>query len=258
MPAADLDLLVAAARAAGNIALSYTGPSAQVWHKPDGAGPVTEADLAVNDMLDDMLRSARPDYGWLSEETLDTPERLKSEYVFIVDPIDGTRSFIEGSNTWAHSLAIARNGKIIAAVVFLPMQEKLYTASLGAGAYLDGTRISPTKRTDLRGAQVLAAKPIMHPDNWRDMVPDFIRSHRPSLAYRLSLIAEGQYDAMLTLRPTWEWDIAAGALILEEAGAVASDRTGGPLRFNNPDPRLNGVVAGGPDIHKLLTKALAP
>ncbi|KRS10404.1 inositol monophosphatase, partial [Roseovarius atlanticus] len=110
MPATELDLLIAAARAAGEVACRYTGPEARVWDKPGGAGPVTEADLAVNEVLFEQLRGARPDYGWLSEESADTPERLSRDRVFIVDPIDGTRSFIEGTRTWAHALAVVERG----------------------------------------------------------------------------------------------------------------------------------------------------
>lgn len=256
MPGTDLDLLIDAAREAGRIASHFAG-TAQVWDKPGGAGPVTEADLAVNDMLERELRAARPDYGWLSEESDDNAERQSTERVFIIDPIDGTRSFIEGSNTWAHSLAIAEQGRIVAAVVFLPMRDKLYHAYEGGGAYLNNSVISPSVRQDLTGAHVLAARPALDAHHWQGDVPDMKRSHRPSLAYRTALVAEGRYDAMLTLRPTWEWDIAAGDLILREAGAATSDRYGAHLQFNNPDPRVKGIVAGTRDVHKELTSALA-
>ncbi|CUJ81740.1 Inositol-1-monophosphatase [Shimia thalassica] len=253
----DLSLLIDAAHEAGRIARGFTGPQARVWDKPDGAGPVTEADLAVNEMLEDKLRNARPDYGWLSEESLDNTDRQAAKRVFIIDPIDGTRSFIEGSNTWAHSLAIAEQGVVTAAVVFLPMRDKLYHAETGKGAFMNNAPISPSMRSALTGASLLAARPVMQPQHWHGPVPDVSRSHRPSLAYRLALVAEGRYDAMLTLRPTWEWDVAAGDLLLREAGAITSDRFGKALLFNNPDPRLSGMVAGGQDVHAQLTQALS-
>lgn len=256
MPETDLELLIDAAREAGRIARRYTGASAQSWDKPGGAGPVTEADIAVNDMLEAELRKARPDYGWLSEESADNAERQEAESVFIIDPIDGTRSFIEGSNTWAHSLAIARDGVVTAAVVYLPMRDKLYHAHRGKGAFLNDVAITPTSRDELTGAHVLAARPALERHHWQGSVPDVKRSHRPSLAYRTALVAEGRYDAMLTLRPTWEWDIAAGDLILREAGAATSDRYGHDLRFNNPDPRLQGMVAGARGVHQKLTREL--
>lgn len=256
MPGTDLDLLVDAALEAGRIATGFTGTTAQRWDKPDGAGPVTEADLAVNTMLETRLGDARPDYGWLSEETEDDPRRLSCERVFIVDPIDGTRSFADGSRTWAHALAVAVDGVVVAGVVYLPMRDLMYTAALGQGAFLNGAPLVPSTRTGLAGAQVLATRPNMEARHWPGGVPAIKRAHRPSLAYRMALVAQGRYDAMLTLRNAWEWDIAAGDIILREAGVVSSDKTGQALRFNNPDPHLNGVVAGNPGLHHRVLQAL--
>ncbi|GAA6161737.1 3'(2'),5'-bisphosphate nucleotidase CysQ [Ruegeria sp. HU-ET01832] len=259
MPATDLQLLIDAALEAGRIATRYSGTTAQRWDKPDGAGPVTEADLAVNAMLEQRLPFARPDYGWLSEETEDSQARLSKDRVFIIDPIDGTRSFAEGSKTWAHSLAVAQQGEVTAAVIYLPLRDMLYAAAKGQGATLNGAPIRVSGAMDLETSQVLAAKPNLDARHWRNQdVPDFIRTYRPSLAYRLALVAQGRFDGMLTLRPSWEWDIAAGDLIIREAGGACTDRTGGLLRFNNPNPRLNGVIAAGQRIHTRLSERLAP
>ena len=257
MPESDLDLLIDAARAAGAEALRHSGPVARRWDKPGGLGPVTEADLAVDALLSERLRAARPGYGWLSEETEDTAARQSRDRVFIVDPIDGTRSFIEGSGTWAHSLAVADRGVVTAAVVYLPVRDKMYVAAQGRGAFLNDAPIRVSARNDLTGASLLAARPNLAPEHWIGGTPDIKRAHRPSLAYRLSLVAEGRFDAMLTLRPSWEWDIAAGELILREAGAATSDRAGRPLRFNNPQPQVNGVVAANPTLHDAITRSLA-
>jgi myo-inositol-1(or 4)-monophosphatase len=143
LPAHDLPLLIDAARMAGRVATSYVGTTAARWDKPGGAGPVTEADLAVNTLLEATLRQARPDYGWLSEESDDNALRLSQDRVFIIDPIDGTRSFVEGSDTWAHSIAVAEHGQITAAVVYLPLLDRLYAASLGGGARLNNAPIPP-------------------------------------------------------------------------------------------------------------------
>jgi|TARA_R110002072_G_scaffold104044_1_gene228225 myo-inositol-1(or 4)-monophosphatase len=253
----DLSLLIEAAHRSGEIATSFSGKTAQRWDKPDEAGPVTEADLAVNAMLHQTLTKARPDYGWLSEESDDGPQRLGQRDLFIIDPIDGTRSFIEGSDTWSHSLAISRNGKITAAVVFLPMLDRLYAAATGRGATLNGQPIAVSDIATLSEATVLATKPVMEMQHWAKGDPGFKRAHRPSLAYRLGLVGQGRFDGMVTLRKSWEWDIAAGALIVTEAGGQCTDRTGQPLRFNNPDPRLNGVVAGGGAVHAALLSGLA-
>jgi myo-inositol-1(or 4)-monophosphatase len=257
LPEHDLSLLMDCARQAGRVALSFTGATAVRWDKPKGAGPVTEADLAVNAMLQERLLQARPDYGWLSEESEDNTARLGQSHVFIVDPIDGTRSFIEGADTWSHSLAVARDGEIVAAVVYLPMLDRLYAASLGGGAKLNDVPIKASVTTDLVHATVLATKPVMAGVHWAGGEPGFKSAHRPSLAYRLGLVGQGRYDGMVTLRKSWEWDIAAGALIVTEAGGICTDKTGAALRFNNSDPRLNGVLAGGPSVHAALLGSLA-
>lgn len=258
MPASDLPLLIDAVRIAGRVATSYTGPAAQCWDKPDGAGPVTEADLAVNDVLLSTLRTARPGYGWLSEETDDDDTRLSHDTVFIIDPIDGTRSFVEGGKTWAISIAVAHQGQVTAAAVLLPMRNMLYAASLGGGATLNGTSLRARNSALSPATTVLAARPNLDAAHWKGKPPEIDLHYRPSLAYRLSLVGAGQFDAMLTLRPSWEWDIAAGALIITEADGTITDRTGAPLRFNNAHPTLNGVVAGGHVLHGALVSRLGP
>ncbi|MCC1492213.1 3'(2'),5'-bisphosphate nucleotidase CysQ [Cognatishimia sp. F0-27] len=252
----DLSLLIRAADSAGAVALSHHKGALDIRYKSHDQSPVTDADHAVNARLEEILRDARPGYGWLSEESPDSAERLDTEHVFIVDPIDGTRSFIDGSRSWAHSIAVARNGAVTAAVVYMPARGFLYAAARGRGATLNGAAIRPSAQRDLEAATVLATKPTMRPEHWRDGIPSFQRNHRPSLAYRLSLVAEGRFDAMLTLRPAWEWDIAAGSLILSEAGAAVGDRRGAPLRFNNPHPQTDGVVTANPVLHDALLARL--
>ncbi|GAB5436061.1 inositol monophosphatase family protein [Falsiruegeria mediterranea] len=259
MPGTDLSLLIDAALKAGDIATRYSGKEAKRWEKPDGAGPVTEADLAVNEMLEATLPAARPGYGWLSEETEDTTDRLTRSHVFVIDPIDGTRSFAQGSRTWAHSLAVCEDGIATAAVVYLPQRDMLFAAASGEGATLNGDPISVADIGTLADAEVLAAEPNLNSTHWRDgNVPDFGRAYRPSLAYRMALVAQGRFNGMLTLRPSWEWDIAAGDLIIREAGGLCTDRFGAPLRFNNPQPKLSGVVAGGKQFHTQISSALDP
>ncbi|NVO57646.1 3'(2'),5'-bisphosphate nucleotidase CysQ [Rhodobacteraceae bacterium B1Z28] len=259
MLATDLPLLIDAALEAGKIATRYSGTEAQRWDKPDGAGPVTEADLAVNAMLEQRLPSARPGYGWLSEETEDSSDRLSRDSTFIIDPIDGTRSFAEGARTWAHSLAVADHGEVTAAVIYLPMRDLLYVAAKGQGAMLNGQPIKASRLSGLSEAEILAARPNLEAHHWRQgQAPAFGRAYRPSLAYRMALVAQGRFDGMLTLRSSWEWDIAAGDLIIREAGGVCSDRTGQPLKFNNAHPQLNGVIAAGAEIHSQLSEQLDP
>ncbi|MCQ0091760.1 3'(2'),5'-bisphosphate nucleotidase CysQ [Roseovarius sp. M141] len=256
MPARDLPLLIDAARAAGEVATRFSGATVKRWDKPEDAGPVTEADLAVNDVLEARLRSARPAYGWLSEESAHDPLRAAAPRTFIIDPIDGTRSFIDGSRAWAHALAVVDEGVVTAAVVYLPMLDLMYAAAAGKGATLNGLPIHASGADRAEGASLLAARPMLEAHHWRGPVPAFKREHRPSLAYRLSLVAEGRFDAMLTLRKTWEWDVAAGDLILREAGALSTDRRGQVLRFNNAVPQVDGMVAAGPLLHRVMIDGL--
>ncbi len=220
--------------------------------KPDGAGPVTEADLAVDAMLRAELMAARPDYGWLSEESEDGPARLTARRVFIIDPIDGTRAFVAGQKAWSHALAIAEEGRLVAGVVHLPMLGKTYAAARGHGARRNGAVISASTRPAVEGARVLANAGQMDPGFWPGGVPAVERMFRPSIAYRLCLVADGTADAMVTFRETWEWDLAAGALIAAEAGAVISDARGGPVTYNRPHPGVGGVLAAGPAVHRAL------
>ena len=257
MPESDAALLEAAAREAGHIAMSYFRRDPRVWEKADAAGPVTEADLAVNEMLSSKLRAARTTYGWLSEESVDGEGRLATERQFIVDPIDGTRAFIAGSADWAHALAVVDRERPVAAAVYLPASDMMFTAEVGQGAFLNGEPIRATDVADPLEARILASKFNFAPNLWREGAAPIHRHFRSSLALRMCLVAQGAFDAMLTLRPAWEWDIAAGALIVAEAGGKVTGAQGSPLRFNNPHPQVASVVAGGA-VHPALISALAP
>ncbi|ROU02974.1 3'(2'),5'-bisphosphate nucleotidase CysQ [Histidinibacterium lentulum] len=255
--AEDLSLIIAAAEAAGEIACRHHGAAPKTWDKGDGQGPVTEADLEVDALLKERLTAARPGYGWLSEESAGGPDRLTSPRQFIVDPIDGTRAFIEGGRDWSHSIAVAEGGRIVAAAVFVPMRDALYSAGLNGGAAVGGTPLQVSDESRLGRANVLANRPSMAAEHWAGgEVPPVKRHFRSSLAYRLCLVAQGRFDAMLTLRPTWEWDVAAGSLIVEEAGGTVSDRTGGRPEFNRAVPQIDGIVAAGA-VHGGLMAALA-
>ena len=258
MPAADdLALLHEAALEAGRIAMRHWRRDPRVWDKDGGAGPVTEADLAVNTCLEAMLRGARPGYGWLSEESPDDPARLDAQYCFIIDPIDGTRAFIDGLSGFSHSLAIARGRDIIAAVVHLPAQDLTYAAHENGPALLNGAPIAASHHA-FQGADVLTSKPALDPVHWRGVVPPLKRSFRPSLAWRLCLVAEGRFDAAFSVRPAWEWDIAAGSLIARRAGCTGSDLSGQPLRFNTPTALNDGLIVARQGLHDAMLAAMTP
>lgn len=256
MPETDLALLEAAAREAGEIARGFWRDDPQVWDK-GGDDPVSEADFAVDAHLNQRLLSARPDHGWVSEEAEDNTERLSAKRVFIIDPIDGTRSFVAGEKTWAHSLAIVEDGAPVAAAVYLPVPDKMYLAAAGQGATLNGKALQASGTSGLDGATVLSPKVSFQPEFWTNGPPVIDRHFRPSLAYRMALVGEGRFDAMITLRLAWEWDIAAGALIAAEAGARVTDRLGQELRFNSPTRQTQGVLAANAGLHQALFDALA-
>lgn len=257
MPETDLNLLIDAARASGEIARRFWKKNPDAWEKNAGAGPVTEADLAIDRMLRSDLLAARPDHGWLSEETEDNTARLDHDAVFIVDPIDGTRAFIEGAETFSHSLAIARAGQVTAAVVYLPILDLMFTASTEDDARLNGAAIRSADCETATGATLLAHQRNYDAANWIDGVPEFDRQFRSSLAYRLCLVAAGDFDAMLALRGTWEWDVAAGDLIATRAGATVTDKFQNRPVYNRPHPRLRGIVAAGPCLHSDITRQLS-
>ena len=247
----DLALLIDAAHAAGDIAKRHFRKDPEIWTKDDNS-PVTEADIAVDRVLRTDLLAARPSYGWLSEETEDDGARLQSDRGFIVDPIDGTRAFIDGQDSFAHSIAIAEAGEVIAGVVFLPVKDRLYAAARGGGTTLNGAPVRVSPAAEPLGASVLATRPNVDPKHWPGGVPAFPRVYRPSLAYRMALVAQGRFDGMVTFRRSWEWDIAAGDILIREAGGASTDGTGAALRCNRPDPRANGVMAAGSQLHRAM------
>ena len=248
----DLALLTDAARAAGEIALRFWQNTPQVWDKSD-ASPVTEADIAVNDMLHSRLRAARPSYGWLSEETPDDTNRLECEHIFIIDPIDGTRAFIAGEKHFSHSLAVAKNGVITAAVVYVPALDRLYAATVDGPAIVNNVPIQASTKTLQGHPNMLISKATLATDHWQGPPPDMQRSFRASVAYRLALVGDGSFDGMLSFRQSWEWDIAAGSLIAARAGAKVCDIDGNQVRFNSPSAQSNGVFAGSSALFKDLS-----
>ncbi len=242
----DRKLLVSAARQAGKIALEYFTGQNRVWYK-SGDSPVSEADKRVDQYLHEHLTASRPEYGWLSEETEDDEARLEKQRVIIVDPIDGTRGFIEGRKEWCISIAVVENGKPVEAVLHCPALERTFTASIGKG--LDTQGELPTYRTGTPGIVVTGSKRInkILNDRARDQlkVLDFI----PSLAYRLALVASGEIDGAFARGGACEWDLAAADLILMEAGCRITDCKGEPLTYNKEKVRMPALVAARKDSH---------
>ncbi|OGN43268.1 MAG: 3'(2'),5'-bisphosphate nucleotidase CysQ [Caulobacterales bacterium RIFCSPHIGHO2_01_FULL_70_19] len=255
--AAELDLIRAAAVEAGRLALAERQKGLKVWSKPGGS-PVTSADMAVDRLLRDALLAARPDYGWLSEETADGAERLARRRIFVVDPIDGTVAYMKNKPWWCIPVAVVEDGRPVAAVIHAPALGETFAATLGGGAALNDAPISASDTTDLDDASVLADARLLEGPHWPEPWPAMRFEKRNAIAYRMALVAAGAFDAAIALTPKWDWDVCAGALIVEEAGGRVSDHHGGAWRFNRPDPRQNSLVCAAPALHPLILRRTAP
>ena len=244
----DRDLAVAAATAAGEAALGYFGGAIDTWEKSPN-NPVCEADLALDRMLHERLLGSRPSYGWLSEETADAPERLGRRRVWVVDPIDGTRDFLRGRTGWAVSVALIEDGVPIVAALCAPARKQLFVAEAGKGATLNGEAIGIGSCDAVTGCRIPADISTINATYWPEKWEAEAVEKPNGLALRIAKLAIDEADAFFEGRPMGEWDIAAAALILSEAGGTITDREGAPLRFNKPEPKLRGVIAATPAIH---------
>jgi myo-inositol-1(or 4)-monophosphatase len=246
-PVEALSLLEAAARAAGDAALSYFRPglptTARVTYK-DGESPVSEADLAANATLERHLGAAIPGAGWISEET-EASDAAAGPRLVIVDPIDGTRAFIAGDPQWSVSVAFVENGRPIASVVHSPALGVTFSAARGGGAHRNGERLTCSQRRSLSGAIVAGPRPLL--DRLAHAGQEnFERAPRtPSLALRLARAADASFDLAVASDGAHDWDIAAADLILAEAGGALVDAAGAPIVYRNR-PVRRGLLAAGP------------
>ena len=252
MPEADLALLEEAVRAAGVIARGYFGGTFRRWSK-EGGSPVTEADLEIDAFLKARLTAARPGYAWLSEESADDPARLKAARLFIVDPIDGTVAFLKQRPHFTICAAIVQDGAPRTGVVYNPITEEMFRAAGGAGADLNGAPIHVGARAALEGARLLGEQAKLVPPAWPVMTVE----SRNSAAYRLALVAAGQFDAVISLTPKRDWDLAAAELICREAGGIVTDRLGAPLRYNRASAAHSSVIAANPALHAAILPLVA-
>lgn len=254
-PEADLALIEEAVRDAGAIARKFYRGSYRKWSKDKGQ-PVTECDLAVDAFLSERLRGARPDYGWLSEETEDDPERRTAKDVFVVDPIDGTVAFLKGRPHFTISVAIVADQRPTAGTVYNPITGECFTATAHGGAHLNGQPIHVSARDTIEGCRMLGPKATFEHPGWaiapRTPWPPMEIETRNSIAYRLALVACGAFDAAVALSAKHDWDLAAAEIIVSEAGGVVSTHTGAKLRYNRRVTLQPSVVASGPLLHAHL------
>jgi myo-inositol-1(or 4)-monophosphatase len=253
-PADDLALIRGAARQAGAIALSFFNQKPEVWMK-GGTSPVSEADYAVDRFLRETLVAARPDYGWLSEETADSPERLAARRTFVVDPIDGTRAFLDGRPTWCVSIAIVEAGRPLAGVLDCPATNEVFAATLGMGASMNDRPIRVAAGRE--PARIAGPKPMID-----GALPQLGRqvervSYIPSLAYRIAMVADGRLDATFIKHNSRDWDLAAAELVLTEAGGRLSRPDGLAPVYATAETRHGPLAAGSGPMFQAMVRALA-
>jgi myo-inositol-1(or 4)-monophosphatase len=253
-PAAAVLDLAACVRDAGRLALSMFRTTVKQWEK-DGASPVCEADIAVDRLLHGRLTAAYPGVGWLSEESPDDGSRLVSRYVWIIDPIDGTRAFLAGLPDWTVSAALVDDGRPLAACLFAPATDEFFMASANHGATCNGATITVTRGASLAQARVAGPKSFIH--RLSSAALDVIvvpRVH--SLALRLARVAQGTVDIAIAGADSHDWDLAAADLLVHEAGGALTHVGGGTVLYNRPELRHGILLAANRDRLALLSEHL--
>lgn len=251
----DLLTLRAVAREAGQLALDYlkTG-DVKTWDKTKGH-PVTEADIAVNNLIQRRLMQARPDYGWLSEETTLDNETRHGSRVWVVDPIDGTRAFIGGRPYWCIGIAVLEAGRSRVGVVYAPALDEMYEARIDGGAFLNGRPIRVSDRTTEADARIITNESILSHPGWPTPWPtvELVKPKPNATLLRMCWVAAGKCDAVLALLRKSDWDLAPGTIIVAEAGGLAQTHKGEPYVFNRSEPAQRSLLAAGKALHSLLT-----
>ena len=243
--------LDAAVRDAGSLALSMFGKPIKQWTKGPSSSPVCEADVAVDALLRERLTGGDDVFAWLSEESADDAARLTSRYVWVVDPIDGTRAYIAGHPDWAISAALIENNRPIAACLYAPALDEFFAARAGAGSTLNGGAIAATSGADLRGIRVAGPQKFL--ERLSSVMPRFTKLPRGhSLALRLVRVAQGACDVAFAGGNSHDWDLAAADLLVHEAGGALTALAGGLIAYNRPVPRHGMLIAAGRDRHAAL------
>ncbi|HLH96921.1 MAG TPA: 3'(2'),5'-bisphosphate nucleotidase CysQ [Xanthobacteraceae bacterium] len=242
------DTLATALREAGAIALRTFRTPIKSWLK-DQSSPVTEADMAIDGFL--RQRLAGPGRGWLSEETAEDRSSLGARRLWIVDPIDGTRSYLAGRDDWVISAALVENGRPILAGVFAPTTDELFLGAAGKGATRNGVPIRASAGNALSNIRVAGPKRLVQALASRQ--PQIIVAPRiGSLALRLIRVAQGELDVAFASASSHDWDLAGADLLVHEAGGVLTNLVGRGLTYNQPDLVHGALVSAGAERHAAL------
>jgi myo-inositol-1(or 4)-monophosphatase len=252
MLARDAGLLTDAVREAGALALSLFRTELKNWTK-GASSPVSEADIRTNDLLESRLRSATPDYGWLSEESVDDDKRLGKRLTWIVDPIDGTRGYLAGREDWCVSVALVEDATPVLAAVFVPVSDEFFFAVRGQGATLNGVSVAAATGAELDFPRVAGPKPLV--ERLNASTGDTVLHPRiGSLALRLCRVAHGSLDAAFAGGQSRDWDLAAANLIVQEANGNMTALSGNPILYNRREVTHGVLVAAGRDRHARIVE----
>ncbi len=252
---ADILQRIQAALDAAREVFSRFTPGAVATEYKAGHDPVTEADHAVDAVLrQNLLRDGE---GWLSEETVDSPSRLDKQRVWIVDPLDGTREFVQGLPEFCVSIGFIENGKPVAGGIYNPATQETFLGSVDSGVLYNGKPAVASQRASLAGALVLASRSEVKRGEWKQFENgSFKVQAMGSVAYKLALVAAGLADVTFTLTPKNEWDVAAGAALVLSAGGYVATLDHASLTCNNRDPLISGLLACGPHLRDDLLAAV--
>src|SRR6266853_290786 len=250
----ELTLAKKAARVAGEILRGHWRRGGYHIGSKGVDNPVTAADLEADRAIKKLLHEPFPEYGWLSEETVDNDARLKCRRVWIVDPLDGTKEFINGIPEFSVAIALVEDGVPILGVTYNPIKREMYWAARGTGCHLNTRRVRVTRTRNLKGATVLASRSETARGEWQVFHGMLKVSPTGSVAYKLAMVAAGKGDATFTRSPKSEWDIASGAALIMEAGGVITDIKGREIRFNQSSVKLEGLIADNRILHRALLK----
>ena len=250
--ARDVALLTDTVREAGALALSLFRTELKNWTKA-ASSPVSEADIAVNDLLENRLRSATPDYGWLSEESVDDEARLGKRLTWIVDPIDGTRGYLAGREDWCVSVALVEDATPLLAAVFVPASDEFFFATRGRGARRNDVALSASPGAELDFSRVAGPKPLVERLS-RSSGEIVLHPRIGSLALRLCRVAQGSLDAAFAGGQSRDWDLAAANLIVQEANGNMTALSGDPILYNRREVTHGVLVAAGRDRHARIVE----
>ncbi len=253
----DLAVALDAARAGGIVAKSFFRGDFEVREKKPG-DPVSDADIAVNQEIISVIRTSRPQDIIISEELPLPPQRINARRAWIIDPIDGTKSFIDGIAEFAISIALVCDQEPIAAAVYNPITDELFDAVKGGGTRLNGENATTSETAALPAVVLGTSKTELRQQLWSHLFPEVTLKQVDAIAYKLALVATGELDAVIALRPKSDWDIAAGDLLVREAGGLMTDAGGTPHRYNEEDILHPNLVASGTLIHPTLLERLKP